>query len=148
MNPSALTNAEYWISLIWYVKLFAAFLVALGVAMEFVGDWVSRPFEKTVELARSLEITRLSAEGESAKAQIADAQARALEAKLALEKFKSPRTLSADDKLRLTDIMKPFAGVPFNFAVQNSPEPINLVIEIGDCLTAAGLQWLPWDSGE
>jgi Phage tail lysozyme len=39
--PSALENDESWLAVLWWVKLVAAGLVALGVALEFGGDWIS-----------------------------------------------------------------------------------------------------------
>jgi hypothetical protein len=80
MDSSALANASFWLSFLWWAKLAAAGLVAVGVAVEFGGDWVSRPFERTVEEAREAEIARLSADAESARASIADAKAETAKA--------------------------------------------------------------------
>jgi hypothetical protein len=80
MDASALANAESWLSIISTAKLVAAFLVAIGVVIEFGGDWVARPFEKTVEAARSAEMARLSTEAASARAAIAEANMSASEA--------------------------------------------------------------------
>jgi hypothetical protein len=38
--------------------LIGAFLVAIGVAAEFLGDWVATPYETVVEHARQAEIAR------------------------------------------------------------------------------------------
>ena len=94
MDASALASAESWLSIIGSAKLIAAFLVAIGVAIEFGGDWVAKPFEKVVEDARKLEFAelhkqsddarletaRLSKEAETARASIAEANARAAKA--------------------------------------------------------------------
>ena len=80
MDSSDLVNASNWLSFLWYAKLIAAGLVAVGVAIEFGGDWISRPFERTVEEARETEIAKLSAEADSARAGIADAKAETAKA--------------------------------------------------------------------
>jgi hypothetical protein len=67
MDASALSNAESWLSIISAAKLIAAFLVALGVAIEFGGDWVSKPFEKIIEDARKLELAELHKQSDDAK---------------------------------------------------------------------------------
>jgi hypothetical protein len=84
MDSSALSNAESWLSVIAVAKLVAAFLVVAGVAVEFGGDWVARPFEKIVREAREAELAtlnqktvRLSSEAEMARASIADASRNA-----------------------------------------------------------------------
>ena len=102
MASSALDNAESWISFFWWFKLAAAALVTIGVGMEFGGDWLARPFEKTIEDARKLELAelhnesdaakletaRLSKEAETAKAGIANAQEETAKANKATEQLR------------------------------------------------------------
>jgi hypothetical protein len=76
--------------------------------------------------------------------QLAQYEARASEAQLALEKFKTPRSLSPVQQERITAKMKPFAGMPFDFSIQPDPEPIALMGQIGSTLKAAGLSWEQW----
>ena len=47
------------------------------------------------------ETTKLSADAEASRAAIADANARAVEAQLALEKFKSPRSMTLEQQTRI-----------------------------------------------
>jgi hypothetical protein len=156
MESSALENAESWISFFWWFKLGAAALVAVGVGMEFGGDWLSRPFEKTIENAQKLELAelhkqsddakletaRLSKEAETARAAIAEANARAVEARLALEKFKAPRTLDADAKARVKAVVEKFPGTPFDVMVNRETEPQNFATEVGKLLESAGWVWM------
>jgi len=79
--------AAYWLDWIRLGKNVGAFLVAIGVAAEFLGDFVAKPYEDKIEADRKSEITRLNnetakltAEAEAARASIVDAQARAAEA--------------------------------------------------------------------
>src|SRR5947199_6631390 len=73
MDASALASAEAWLSSIAIAKLVAAALVAAGVAIEFGGEWLSRPFERVVKEIREAEVARLSAEAETARGEIASA---------------------------------------------------------------------------
>jgi hypothetical protein len=84
MDSSALESAESWLSIIGTFKLIAALLVAVGVAMEFGGDWISKPFEKTIEDARKLQIAQLTRETSDARGEIAKSNARVAEAETAV----------------------------------------------------------------
>ncbi len=96
MESSALANAESWLYWIGIAKLFAAFFVAAGVAIEFGGDWVARPYEKIVTDAREAEVSKLNTDLGTARAAIAKsdeetakankAAAQANERAVALEK--------------------------------------------------------------
>jgi multidrug efflux pump subunit AcrA (membrane-fusion protein) len=61
-------------------KNVAAFLVAIGVAGEFLGDWLSGPANKRIESARQEEMARLHSSGDSMRKEMADAIAREKEA--------------------------------------------------------------------
>jgi hypothetical protein len=62
MDAPEVVSALSWLSVIHKAKLIGGFLVAIGVAAEFVGDWIARPFEKTVNDARELELAQLNNE--------------------------------------------------------------------------------------
>jgi hypothetical protein len=99
MVSSALSNALSWVNVFWWVKVGAAGIVALGVFLEFAGDWFSRPFEKTIDDARTEEIARLTTEAEALRNQ-----------NLELEKAVSPRVL---ERTTTAKALSQFAGVPF-----------------------------------
>ena len=61
-------------------KNIAALLVAIGVAGEFTGDWISGPINRRLERARQDEMARLVASSDSQKKELADAVARGKEA--------------------------------------------------------------------
>jgi hypothetical protein len=52
MDTSALANAEFWLSWITFGKLVATALVAIGVAMEFGGDWLAAANERAAVAER------------------------------------------------------------------------------------------------
>ncbi len=147
MDASALVSAESWIYWIGIAKLVAAFLVAAGVAIEFGGDWVVRPYEKVIADSRNAEMTRLATEAETSKAAAADAHARAAEAsqkaaeaQLALAKFKAPRTLTPEQEQSIEDALKPFIGQQYALSVAPGIEASNLLCVLDSILKRAGWQ--------
>ena len=62
------------------------------------------------------EASRLSADAEIAHAQIAEANARALEARLALEKFKAPRSIALEQAADISNKLTSFKGTRFDIS--------------------------------
>jgi len=84
MAEPEIEAAVYWLWWINAAKTAGVFLVAVGVAAEFIGEFASRPFERTIETARkdqasklTNETARLEAEAQLARAATANATARA-----------------------------------------------------------------------
>jgi hypothetical protein len=79
------------------------------------------------------------------KKDAAEATARALEAQLALEKFKAPRTLTLEQRARIVDKLKQFSGTEYDIAISDSePEILGLVLTIEVVLSTAGWTELDW----
>jgi hypothetical protein len=150
MSSSALANASYWLSALWWAKLIAAGLVAVGVVIEFSGDWISRPFEKTVEDARETEIARLSAAAESARAEIAKAQSDAAKANerteelraenLRLERQLNPRVINDEQAKEIVENIKPFAGTQYEVIADPAAE-YGFVDKLMTLLNKAQWRW-------
>jgi hypothetical protein len=84
-----------------------------------------------------------------ANARAAEASKQAVEAQLALEKFKSPRRLTMDQIDSLIGVMKRFAGTQFDVAMAiTDPEAEDLLGQIEDTMAAAGLVQIPWSGTE
>jgi hypothetical protein len=149
MDASALANAESWLNVFWWIKLAAAGFVALGVVFEFGGDWISRPFEKTVEEARKLEIEtlrkelgeakkeegRLAAEAEASKAEIEKAKANAAaatERAARIEQAAAWRELGPEERAKLLEALKTtVSGGPIELSYPaNDPEALFLASQI------------------
>ena len=171
VDPGLLESASRWFDISWYGLLWSGSFTALAavatVIFLFIQFWSSGVRERHTEwrttslekqtaeakketiLAQehiaqlNKETARLSAAAEISRAAIAEANARAVEAQLALEKYKAPRSLSPLQQSAITEAMSPFAGVGFVFSVQTDPEPIALMEQIGKVLTDAKWQWLP-----
>ncbi len=121
------------------------FLVAIGVAAEFIGEFASRPLERTIERARkeqtlklSNDTARLEVETQLARAAVANATARALDVELALEKIKAPRLIGEEQRQRIIEKLKPFSGMRFDFAVRPDPEPQAFTEQLAATLQASG----------
>jgi hypothetical protein len=93
------------------------------------------------------EAARLSSEAEASRAAIADANARASEAQLALEKFKAPRQLSSAQQSTIAAEMRLFPGTPVVFGAFQDPESTALLQQISDVLISAGWVEQEWKSG-
>ena len=108
-------------------------LVIVGVVIEtFVSGWVllaSRKLQAIQE--RELETMRL---------ETAEANARAAEANLALEKLKTPRTLTPEQRERITREMRTYFGQGFAISAAPDPEARELASAIETALISAGWQ--------
>ena len=144
-------TATYWLGWIRPIQLVAVFLVAVGVAAEFVGEWVGRPLEKIVEDARELHVAeltkdakRLSSEAEAAKAAIAEANARAESERLERVKLEAkiaPRRLSGEQKEAFVAALSGVPRVPPTVAVVSrlmDAEGGDFADDISAALAAAG----------
>ena len=94
-------------------------------------------------------IAELSSQAEGLKKDAAEANARATEAQLALEKLKTPRTLSEDQLSKLVEKLKKFSGTKFDAAViPGDPEAIIFLSHITAMLEKAGWVWVEWMAPE
>jgi hypothetical protein len=138
------------------LALGATGLVAIAVALTTTSVVILQRHE-TAEAKRELEeykveagtkISTAEAVGLAAKAdiakanvQIAEANARALEAQAALERFKAPRILTEAQQTAAVAALLPFAGMPFDFSVNPTPEPSALMGQIARILVRANWKW-------
>jgi hypothetical protein len=143
MDASALASAESWLWWISGAKLVAAFLVAVGVAIEFGGDWIARPFEKTVALAREQQLETLRTATATAETRAGEAAQKAEEeriARLKLEALIQPREINPDQRRQIGEILRRFAGHPVKLT---SPpidlEATRLATEIFEALQYGGV---------
>jgi F0F1-type ATP synthase epsilon subunit len=102
--------------------------------------------EAAAEVGKAHErIAELSTQAESLKLGTAEANARALEAQLALEKLKQPRSLSEKQISVIVEKLMRFAGTNFDAAViPGDPEAIIFLSHITAALEKAGWKWIEW----
>jgi hypothetical protein len=78
--------------------------------------------------------------------ETAQANAKALEARVELEKYRAPRRLTAERKAEIAEKTKVFPDVAFAMAAVG-PESIDLAIDTADALQTAGWKWVSWPMG-
>jgi hypothetical protein len=123
------SNAWFWASL--------ASLLFLGVC-EMISHRYS---ERKDELAaRQQDVVQRQHDKEIADLQFqtAEANRRAAEARLALEKYKAPRTLSAAQRATFALRLQPFSGQKYVLSVAAGQEAADLVCLFDKLLTEAG----------
>ncbi len=134
-------------------------IVWLGIVKEHHWDLLrERANEKiaTVELdaaksnaeaAKAHErIAELSTQAEALRKDTAEANARASEAQLALERFKAPRLMSAEQEVRIRSKVRPFSGTPFDLSViPGDPEAVNFALQIAVVLEAEKWSWVEFN---
>jgi hypothetical protein len=114
--------------------------VAIGVIGESVTGFLHWRRSGQLQRIQATEILTL-------QGAIADANARALEAQEALEKYKAPRKLSPEQQAAITEQMRPYAGTVFTMGAFNDTEPIDLMQQIDRALLDAGWKETEWKSG-
>jgi len=145
------------------LALAATGLVAIAVALTTTSVVILQRHE-TAEAKRELEEYKITAESKVAEAgksagdallraadlekqaeqlrkDTAEANARAVEAQLALERFKAPRTLSTEQQSAIAEKLKPWANMPVSFGVSDGAETVSLLAQIRKVVVDAG--WSP-----
>jgi len=138
------------------VLIAGTLVIALGVAGEWhFGSKASAAAlrlqaisdEKVAALAKDTAGAKKDAA--TAGAQIAEANARSLEAQTALAKFKAPRVLIAGQQLNVTAKIARFAGQKFDMGVNaGEPEAGYLLDAIEAAMNHAGWQQIDWKGGD
>jgi len=119
------------------ITIVANLLIILGV-------WGELRFERRAREAGDGIVAEATARAAEADARAATAESEAAKARLELAKFRAPRTLTAEQQQQLREKTKPFAGTPFDMAIQNETEPASLMQLIGGILQSAGWVWQDW----
>ena len=132
----------------WNVVM-VSFLGVAAIAAVVVGisTAIIIKLQKQSELESSERIASLAVQGDQLRKDTAEANARALEARVELEKFKTPRTLTREQQERISLKIAPFAKLPFDMMVNPNPESQGLMMMLGTALRAAGWTWEGRSSG-
>jgi hypothetical protein len=153
MTEAEIIDATYWAGFWSRLEHWMFAGVVITLAVEFLALKFAEPHKEKLEHQRELKIAeltkdgqRLSKEAETARASIAVANERAAEAQLALEKLKTPRSLSRFQTIVLADKLRPFAKTRFDLSVIiGDPEAIGFLGFIADVLEAAGWEWVEYN---
>jgi hypothetical protein len=119
----------------------AAFAVVISTAVVI-------KLQKAAELATEQEFEQYKLDasvkitGAEERAKVAEQ--RASEANLEIERLKTPRSISPEQRGRIVNKLKPFSTLPFTFSVMLEPEPLALMEEISEVLKTADWTRVPY----
>jgi len=99
-------------------KTLAALLVAIGVAGEFVGDWIAAPIRRRIDVAKEAEIAALNKDAGEAREAAGKAMERAAALELETLKLRKDLMVQAsraslfvgEDRQKFVNALKPFSG--------------------------------------
>jgi hypothetical protein len=100
-------------------------------------------FNRKLNAVQSEQVRQFNLELGRQKERTAKAEQAASDAALALAKFKQWRVLSQTQQAEIAAKVKPFFST-FDVAASNTSEPLTLVTQIEDSLSAAGWKQLDW----
>jgi len=125
------------------VLILGAAMVLIGTIGTIVLSGVREQFSNTRISDNETKTAQAVAESDIAKKDTADANARALEAQLALQQFKAPRDLTDEQVRQIADKLKPFAGQKFQIVPYwEMKEPLALANRIYTPLELAGWKYV------
>jgi hypothetical protein len=88
-----------------------------------------------------LDIAKANESAAQARAQVAGATAEAARANLELAKLKTPRTLTKEQRYRITSRIKPFPETPYDLWVNTDSDSTALMFVIDEAIRAANWQF-------
>jgi hypothetical protein len=139
-------SASLWFDIFNGILFIGALLVTVGTWGTIKTAGIKERFSDERIAANEAETKRSIAESDIAKRGAAEANARAAEAKLELEKFKAPRQLDMGQQARILGKTRPFAGTRFDLsAIPGDPEALNFAVQIAVVLEAAGWSWIEFN---
>ena len=135
-------SLDVWNNLIvWFGLLSGGFVLLTGGA-----TYVAFQLQKQESQDATADLTRYKAD---ADVKISSANARALEAQLALDKFRAPRTLNREQRIQISTRLLEFAGTKFDIGISSpDPEILNLVMWIGSATKESRWVLTNWIGGD
>lgn len=139
---------EFWSSVIVWATAIAAIAGAISVAAGFVAGIVGYQVSDITQKQTEARIAEANARAETAKLQSAEANSRAVEAALALEKYKAPRTLEATDIDTIRTALRQFSKQNYQVTTfWELQEPFAFSEQLHRALNQAGWIFVPHGSG-
>jgi len=128
------------------VLILGAAMVLIGTIGAIVLSGVREQFSNARISENETKTAQAIAESDNAKKGAAEANARALEARLALENFKAPRTLRPDQQAKIAEKLKPFAGTIYDAGIgpMGDPEPLYMLRSLHVALSSANWKHVAW----
>jgi hypothetical protein len=125
------------------VLIIGAAMVLIGTIGAIVLSGIREQFSNARLSDNETKTAQAIAESDTAKKGAADANARALEAQLALEKFKAPRVLTDEEIQAIAEKLKSFSGQEFQIVTYwEMQEPLAFANQIYAALDLAGWKYI------
>jgi hypothetical protein len=123
--------------------IIGAAMVLIGTIGAIVLSGIREQFSNARLSDNETKTAQAIAESDTAKKGAAEANARALEAQLALEKFKAPRVLTDEEVQAIAKKLKPFSGQEFQIITYwEMQEPLAFANQIYAALDLAGWKYI------
>ena len=130
MTEAELANVAWWAWLWGVIEQWAFFGVIVALAIEFAALKAGAPYKEKLESARELQIAELKKETTAAQLELA--------------KLKAPRTISSEQRVRISELMHQFAGQEYwGMVASDVGDAWALWREISVALEGAGWKRLP-----
>jgi hypothetical protein len=130
MDSAGLATATYWAPVLETVADIAFAVVIVALAVELFSGRFAKRFERQIDAVRELQIAEL-------RKETTDAQ-------LELAKLKAPRTISPEQRTRLSELMHGFEGQEYwGMVASDVGDAWDLWREISLALELAGWKRLP-----
>lgn len=130
MSEAELTNAAWWAHVWGEIEHWSFLAVVVFLAIEFAALKFAAPYREKLENAR--------------EERIAAANERAAKSELELARYRAPREISDEQKAKIIEAIKPFAGAKFDMTSQQDFEPLNLRRRLEGILIEAGWEQIDW----
>jgi hypothetical protein len=125
------------------VLIIGAAMVLIGTIGAIVLSGIREQFSNARLSDNETKTAQAIAESDTAKKGAAEANARALEAQLALEKFKAPRVLTDEEIQVIAEKLKSFSGQEFQIITYwEMQEPLAFANQIYAALDRAGWKYI------
>ena len=132
------TDVTWWASFWGKVEYWAFLGVVITLAVEFIAHRAGAPYREQLEHDKDLRIAELGQ-------QTQEANARAAEANLALERFRAPRSLTKGGAEVLIRDLRKFSGTEIDiFSMGSTLEIANLTTAISAALAGSGWRARAW----
>jgi hypothetical protein len=138
MENPAVISAKWWVYFWETVEHWAFLAVVLTIAIQFAAQHFLKSPRKIVDDARQIEVMQLTKDAETARAQIAEAQARTTEAQARLETLRRQLGKRFPDRQAMVPLLREApASVEIDYSKEDM-DSIMVVMELKSALTDAG----------
>jgi hypothetical protein len=141
-------SLEFWQGVFFWATILAAVAGGLSIASAFVSAVVGYQITDFVQRQADEKIADAKARGDEAGAEAAKASERANKAALELEKFRSPRVITEEQRKTIVSAMVKWRTIPNGqpqsvvvFSVDASFESASLADQIAAVLGPDGVGW-------